>query len=178
MLAARAASLSAAESALAAEGAPVPSLDQARAGSQPVTPAIAAPASNGRMRRMHNRIPRVREGREVDSARREFILSKYRHHHGKQRRRAVLSRAKIQNSQNFSPLILPLAVLLPLTACSPKDTAEGELQFAAAESNTAAKETATSETTSSGMQGPCYDVEGMKSRGLSDTMAVHAQACD
>lgn len=33
-------------------------------------------------------------------------------------------------------------------------------------------------TTSSGMQGPCYDVEGMKARGLSDTMAVHAQACD
>ncbi|ART22265.1 hypothetical protein CBE89_12815 [Corynebacterium striatum] len=170
-----------------------------------------------------------------------------------------------------SLLILPLAVLLPLTACSPKDTAESEPQFAAAESHTAAQETATSETptttsskaedqpapttktvtatveaekpaadtpqaqskgscsvdnfkserntsnnlivldcdgtwaevgvkqtdhigwfywdgqkwkgepsigtTSSGMQGPCYDVEGMKARGLSDTMAVHAQAC-
>lgn len=169
-----------------------------------------------------------------------------------------------------SLLILPLAVLLPLTACSPKDTAEGEPQFAAAESNTAAKETATSETpttsskaedrpapttktvpatveaekpaadtpqaqskgscsvdalqqantsmtnmtvidcdgswayvgqrntdwltwaywdgqkwkgephigtTLTGMGGPCYDVEGMKARGLSDTMAVHAQAC-
>ncbi|WP_368921157.1 hypothetical protein [Corynebacterium striatum] len=170
-----------------------------------------------------------------------------------------------------SLLILPLAVLLPLTACSPKDTAEGEPQFAAAESNAAAKETATSETpttsskaedrpapttktvtatveaeksaadtpqaqskgscsvdalqqantsmtnmtvidcdgswayvgqrntdwltwaywdgqkrkgephigtTLTGMGGPCYDVEGMKARGLSDTMAVHAQACD
>lgn len=171
-----------------------------------------------------------------------------------------------------SLMVLPLAVLLPLTACSPKDTADSEPQFAAAESHTAAKETATSETptptsskteetpapttktvtatvepeqpapgtpqaqsmgscsvdalqqvntsmsnmsvidcdsswayvgqrntdwvtwaywdgqkwkgephigtTSSGMQGPCYDVEGMKARGLSDTMAVHAQACD
>ena len=169
-------------------------------------------------------------------------------------------------------MVLPLAVLLPLTACSPNDTADSEPQFAAAESHTAAKETATSETptptsskteetpapttktvtatvepeqpapgtpqaqsmgscsvdalqqvntsmsnmsvidcdgswayvgqrntdwltwaywdgqkwkgephigtTSSGMQGPCYDVEGMKARGLSDTMAVHAQACD
>ena len=171
-----------------------------------------------------------------------------------------------------SLMVLPLAVLLPLTACSPKDTADSEPQFAADESHTAAKETATSEnptitsskteetpapttktvtatvepeqpapgtpqaqsmgscsvdalqqvntsmsnmsvidcdgswayvgqrntdwvtwaywdgqkwkgephigTTSSGMQGPCYDVEGMKARGLSDTMAVHAQACD
>lgn len=171
-----------------------------------------------------------------------------------------------------SLMVLPLAVLLPLTACSPKDTADSEPQFAAAESHTAAKETATSETptptsskteetpapttktvtatvepeqpapgtpqaqsmgscsvdalqqvntsmsnmsvidcdgswayvgqrntdwvtwaywdgqkwkgephigtTSSGMQGPCYDVEGMKAGGLSDTMAVHAQACD
>lgn len=170
-----------------------------------------------------------------------------------------------------SLMILPLAVLLPLTACSPKDTAESEPQFAAAESHTAAKETATSETptttskedkqaapttktitatvgaekpaadtsqaqskgscsvdnfkserntsnnlivldcdgtwaevgvkqtdhigwfywdgqkwqtehsigtTSSGMQGPCYDVEGMKARGLSDAMAADAQACD
>lgn len=32
-------------------------------------------------------------------------------------------------------------------------------------------------TTLTGMGGPCYDVEGMKARGLSDTMAVHAQAC-
>ena len=171
-----------------------------------------------------------------------------------------------------SLLILPLAALLPLTACSPKDTADSEPQFAAAESNTATKETATSETptttsskaedqpapttktvtatveseqpapdtpqtqskgscsvdalqqaspsmdnmtvidcdgswayiaqrntdwftwaywdgqkwkgephigtTNSGMQGPCYDVEGMKARGLSDTMAADAQACD
>ena len=171
-----------------------------------------------------------------------------------------------------SLLILPLAALLPLTACSPKDTADSEPQFAAAESNTATKETATSETptttsskaedqpapttktvtatvepeqpapdtpqaqskgscsvdalqqantsmsnmtvidcdgswayiaqrntdwfawaywdgqkwkgephigtTSSGMQGPCYDVEGMKARGLSDAMAADAQACD
>ena len=171
-----------------------------------------------------------------------------------------------------SLLILPLAALLPLTACSPKDTADSEPQFAAAESNTAAKETATRETptttsskaeeapapttktvtatakpeqpapdtpqaqskgscsvdalqqantsmsnmtvidcdgswayiaqrntdwfawaywdgqkwkgephigtTSSGMQGPCYDVEGMKARGLSDAMAADAQACD
>lgn len=171
-----------------------------------------------------------------------------------------------------SLLILPLALLLPLTACSPKGTAESEPQFAAAESHTAAKGTATSETptttsskaeeaaapttktvtatvepeqpapdtpqaqskgscsvdalqqantsmgdivvidcdgswayvgqrntdrftwaywdgqkwkdepsigtTSTGMQGPCYDVEGMKARGLSDTMAANAQACD
>lgn len=171
-----------------------------------------------------------------------------------------------------SLLILPLAALLPLTACSPKDTADSEPQFAAAESNTATKETATSETptttsskaedqpapttktvtatvepeqpapdtpqaqskgscsvdalqqantsmsnmtvidcdgswayiaqrntdwfawaywdgqkwkgephigtTSSGMQGPCYDVEGMKAQGLSDAMAADAQACD
>lgn len=43
-----------------------------------------------------------------------------------------------------SLMVLPLAVLLPLTACSPKDTADSEPQFAAAESHTAAKETATS----------------------------------
>lgn len=171
-----------------------------------------------------------------------------------------------------SLMVLPLAVLLPLTACSPKDTADSEPQFAAAESHTAAKETATSETptptsskteetpapttktvtatvepeqpapgtpqaqsmgscsvdalqqvntsmsnmtvidcdgswayvgqrntdwltwaywdgqkwksephigtTLTGMGGPCYDVEGMKARGLSDAMAADAQACD
>lgn len=120
----------------------------------------------------------MREGREVDSARREFIPSKYRHHHGKQRRRAVLSRGKDTEFPKLQPTDSPPSRTSSSHRLLPQDTAEGEPQFAAAESNTAAKETATSETTSSGMQGPCYDVEGMKSRGLSDTMAVHAQACD